>query len=97
MGVNRYPDPPDSDIELLAVTQASEQAQIERLQAVRAARDAAACERALADVAAAARDASRPLLEPLRTALAARCTVGEVCGALRGEWGSYDAQVSDGR
>ena len=48
-------------------------------------------------VAAAARDASLPLLEPLRTALAARCTVGEVCRALRGEWGSYDAQVSDGR
>jgi methylmalonyl-CoA mutase N-terminal domain/subunit len=24
-----------------------------------------------------------------RTALAARCTVGEVCGVLREEWGSY--------
>ena len=97
MGVNRYPDPPDSDIELLAVTQASEQAQIERLAAVRAGRDAAACERALAAVAAAAADASQPLLEPLRAALAGRCTVGEVCRALKGEWGSYDAQISDGR
>ena len=57
----------------------------------------AACERALAAVGAAARDSSQPLLEPLRAALAARCTVGEVCGALRDEWGSYDAQVSDGR
>ena len=28
---------------------------------------------------------------------AVRCTVGEVCGALRDEWGSYDSQVSDGR
>ena len=37
VGVNRHVDPPDSDIELLAVTQASEQAQIERL-AGRAAR-----------------------------------------------------------
>ena len=26
-----------------------------------------------------------------------RCTVGEVCRALKGEWGSYDAQISDGR
>ena len=60
-------------------------------------RDAAACERALAGVAAAAADSSLPLLEPLRTALAARCTVGEVCRALKGEWGSYDAQISDGR
>jgi methylmalonyl-CoA mutase N-terminal domain/subunit len=97
VGVNRYPDPADSDIELLAVTQASEQAQIERLQAVREGRDSDACERALAAVAAAAGDASVPLLEPLRSALAARCTVGEVCGALKQEWGSYDAQVSDGR
>src|SRR6185503_2951458 len=68
VGVNRYPDPPDSDIELLAVTQASEQAQIERLAAVRAGRDASACERALVAVAAAAADASQPLLEPLRAA-----------------------------
>jgi methylmalonyl-CoA mutase N-terminal domain/subunit len=95
--VNRYPDPADSDIELLAVTQASEQAQIERLQGVRRTRDAAACASALEGVAAAARDASQPLLEPLRAALALRCTVGEVCAALRGEWGSYDAQISDGR
>ena len=97
VGVNRYADPTDSDIELLAVTQASEQVQIERLRAVREGRAAAVCESALAEVAAAARDASRPVLEPLRSALAARCTVGEVCRALRGEWGSYDSQVSDGR
>jgi methylmalonyl-CoA mutase N-terminal domain/subunit len=96
VGVNRYPDPQDSDVELQVVTQASEQAQIERLESMRARRDARACERALAAVRAAARDASQPLLEPLRTALAARCTVGEVCGALRDEWGTYDAQVSHG-
>jgi methylmalonyl-CoA mutase N-terminal domain/subunit len=96
VGVNRYPDPQDADVELQVVTQASEQAQIARLEAVRAARDPAACERALAAVAAAARDASARLMEPLRAALAARCTVGEVCGALRAEWGAYDAQVSHG-
>jgi methylmalonyl-CoA mutase N-terminal domain/subunit len=78
------------------VSQASEQAQIERVQALRSSRDAAACERALAAVAAAARSDSLPLLEPLRAALAARCTVGEVCGALRSEWGTYDAQISHG-
>ena len=94
VGVNRYPDPQDSDIELQVVTPESEQAQIERLLAVRGSRDAAACDDALRAVVAAARDASAPLLEPLRAALAARCTVGEVCGALRGEWGSYDSQVS---
>jgi hypothetical protein len=29
------------------------------------------------------------MLPPIRTALAAHCTVGEVCGVLREEWGSY--------
>ena len=31
------------------------------------------------------------LLPPMREALAARCTVGEICGALREEFGTYDA------
>ena len=96
VGVNRYPDPPDSDVELQVVTQASEQAQIARLEAVRARRDAGPASERSPPSRAAARDASAPLLEPLRAALAARCTVGEVCGALRDEWGRYDAQVSHG-
>jgi methylmalonyl-CoA mutase N-terminal domain/subunit len=97
VGVNRYPDPPGSDIELQVVTHESEQRQIDRLEAARRARDQAACTSALDALSAAARDDSAALLEPLRAALAARCTVGEVCGALRAEWGSYDSQVSDGR
>ena len=97
VGVNRYPDPPGSDIELQVVTHESEQRQIERLEAVRSAREEARCTTALAAVGAAARDGSAPLLEPLRDALAVRCTVGEVCAALRAEWGSYDSQISDGR
>ena len=32
------------------------------------------------------------LLPPMREALRARCTVGEICGALRELWGTYDAQ-----
>ena len=32
------------------------------------------------------------VLEPMRDALAARGTVGEVCGVLREEWGTFDAQ-----
>jgi hypothetical protein len=30
----------------------------------------------------------------MREALAAGCTIGEVCGALREEFGEYDAQRS---
>ena len=32
------------------------------------------------------------LLVPMREALRARCTIGEICGALRELWGTYDAQ-----
>jgi methylmalonyl-CoA mutase N-terminal domain/subunit len=30
------------------------------------------------------------MLPPLREALRARCTVGEICNVLRDEWGMYD-------
>jgi hypothetical protein len=40
---------------------------------------------------------STPLLVPMRAALAARCSVGEVCGVLRTEWGTYDALRAPGR
>jgi methylmalonyl-CoA mutase N-terminal domain/subunit len=32
------------------------------------------------------------LLPPMREALRACCTVGEICEVLREEWGTYDAQ-----
>jgi methylmalonyl-CoA mutase N-terminal domain/subunit len=32
------------------------------------------------------------LLVPMREALRARCTVGEICNELREEFGMYDAQ-----
>jgi len=32
------------------------------------------------------------LLLPLREALRARCTIGEICNVLRDEFGMYDAQ-----
>jgi methylmalonyl-CoA mutase N-terminal domain/subunit len=32
------------------------------------------------------------MLPPLREALRARCTIGEICNELRAEWGMYDTQ-----
>jgi methylmalonyl-CoA mutase N-terminal domain/subunit len=32
------------------------------------------------------------LLPPMRGALRAGCTIGEICDVLREEWGTYDAQ-----
>jgi methylmalonyl-CoA mutase N-terminal domain/subunit len=96
VGVNRHVDgPPDGvAIELHRLDPASEGRQVEAVQAVRAGRDAAAVERALGEVRAAAEDEGRNLLVPLREALAAYATVGEVCGALRGVWGTYDSLLA---
>ena len=61
------------------------------LERVRAERDAAAAEAALAEVRRVASGTDN-LLPPMRDALRAGCTVGEICNALREEFGTYDAQ-----
>ena len=58
---------------------------------MRAERNAEAAASALAAVRETAAGTGN-LLPPLREALRARCTVGEICGALRELWGTYDAQ-----
>jgi methylmalonyl-CoA mutase N-terminal domain/subunit len=58
---------------------------------VRAERDGGAAEAALAEVRRTA-ESEANLLPAMREALRARCTVGEICGALRDLWGTYDAQ-----
>jgi methylmalonyl-CoA mutase N-terminal domain/subunit len=91
VGVNAFVEEGTPTIELHNIDPEGERRQVERTRAVRAARDAAAADRALAGVRATARGTGN-LLPPLRAALAAMCTVGEVCGALRAEWGAYDAR-----
>ena len=61
-----------------------------RTQALRASRDSAGVEAAVAEVRRVA-DMEENLLPALREALAARATVGELCGALRELWGTYDS------
>ena len=56
---------------------------------LRARRDNDAATRALDAVRAAAKGTAN-LLHPMREALRARATVGEVCGVLRDEFGEYD-------
>jgi methylmalonyl-CoA mutase N-terminal domain/subunit len=58
---------------------------------VRAERDPAVAEAALAEVGRVAGGAEN-LLPPLREALRAGCTVGEICNVLREVFGTYDAQ-----
>ena len=93
VGVNAYVHGEAPEIELHRIDPDGERRQVERTRAVRAARDAAAAERSLGAVGEAARGTGNLLL-PLRDALAAACTVGEVCGALREEWGTHDRPAS---
>src|SRR5205823_6354599 len=90
VGVNRYAEDGDEAVELLRIDPEAERRQVARTQAVRAERDAGAVERALAEVAAAA-DGDANMLPPMREALRAGGTVGEVCEVLRERWGTYDA------
>jgi methylmalonyl-CoA mutase N-terminal domain/subunit len=90
VGVNTHLEEETPRIELHQIDPEGERRQVERTRGVRAARDAAAAERALARVRETARGGTENMLPPLREALAAMCTVGEVCGVLREEWGTYD-------
>jgi len=91
VGVNRFAEDETERVELLQVDPESERRQRARTERVRAERDAAAVEAALAEVRRVA-ETDENLLPPLREALRARSTVGELCGALRELWGTYDAQ-----
>jgi methylmalonyl-CoA mutase N-terminal domain/subunit len=91
VGVNRYEEEESEPIELLRIDPAAEKRQLERTARVRAERDPAGVEAALTEVRRVARG-DENLLPPMREALRARCTVGEICEVLREEFGTYDAQ-----
>jgi methylmalonyl-CoA mutase N-terminal domain/subunit len=93
VGVNRYEEAEHEEIELHRIDPEAERRQHERTARVRAERDAAAADGALGRVREAA-SGTENLLPPLREALRARCTIGEICNVLRDEFGMYDAQRS---
>jgi methylmalonyl-CoA mutase N-terminal domain/subunit len=91
VGVNAFMEEGAERVELLQVDPEIERRQRERTARFRAERDEAACSHALAEVRQGA-DGTDNLLPPMREALRAGCTVGEICGVLRELWGTYDAQ-----
>jgi len=95
VGVNRFAEGEEEEIELHRLDPESERRQVERTARVRAERDSSAAEAALEGVSETARGTAN-LLVPMREALAARCTVGEICGVLREAFGTYDAQRAPG-
>ncbi|HVG71165.1 MAG TPA: methylmalonyl-CoA mutase family protein [Vicinamibacterales bacterium] len=98
VGVNRYTDDaggPGASSEgrgagVFAIDPAIEQAQIDRLRALRASRDADAWRRSLDVVEQAARGGDN-LVPPVITAVEQHATVGEIADTLRRVFGEYQA------
>ncbi len=88
VGVNDFVSADDAPIPVLVVDPALEQEQVARLVAERAARGHDALAAALAEVATAAAGTEN-LLYPMKAALRAGATVGEVSGVLRDHFGEY--------
>jgi methylmalonyl-CoA mutase N-terminal domain/subunit len=93
VGVNEFTEPESEPIELHRLDPDAERRQLERTARVRAERNAGDAEAALAEVRRTAGGEAN-LLVPMREALRARCTIGEICETLRAEWGMYDTQRS---
>ena len=78
-------------IELHKLDPDAERRQLERTAKVRAERNADEAAAALVEVRRVA-ESGENLLPPMREALRAHCTVGEISNELREVFGTYDAQ-----
>ncbi|QSB15491.1 acyl-CoA mutase large subunit family protein [Natronosporangium hydrolyticum] len=88
VGVNKYQTDTDDPYEPMPVDPTIEAAQAQRLARLRADRDQPAVTAALTALREAAAGTDN-VLWPMKDALRARATVGEVCDALRETWGAY--------
>jgi len=88
VGVNRFTETSQREVEILRVAAELEEEQVRRVREVRASRDQGAVDRALATLRDEA-EGTGNLLPPMREALAAFATVGEVAGTLRGVFGVH--------
>jgi methylmalonyl-CoA mutase N-terminal domain/subunit len=88
VGVNAHTSTTSRELEILRVSHEVELEQRELLRRRRAERDDSAVSAALAAMVAAART-DENLIPPILAAARVEATLGEICDALRGEWGTY--------
>jgi methylmalonyl-CoA mutase N-terminal domain/subunit len=93
VGANRFQVDEEPSIATLRVDPAIEQAQIERVRAVRDKRDNVAADSALAKLEEAARG-SENILPRILTCVESFVTVGEISHRLRSVWGEYREAVT---
>ncbi|QEN84906.1 methylmalonyl-CoA mutase [Labrys sp. KNU-23] len=91
VGVNRHVDEASrsAEVDIHPYDEHCTQLQIDRLNAVRKNRDNSRVQHLLRELAEQARSDDINLLPKTIELVKARATLGEICGALRGVWGSY--------
>jgi methylmalonyl-CoA mutase, N-terminal domain len=89
VGVNRYELADEQPIPIHRVDPALERKQIDRVQALRARRDGALVEQALARLRDDAARSDRNLMPAIVDASRAYVTMGEMCDAFREVWGTW--------
>ncbi len=95
VGVNEFAETSEdgAGVELHQVDPEAEVRQVARTKRLRAERDEEAAAAALGGVRETARGTEN-LVPAMRSALAAYCTIGEICTVLREEFGMYDSQTN---
>jgi methylmalonyl-CoA mutase N-terminal domain/subunit len=88
VGVNKYVTDTVDDVDILKVDPEAEKRQLERLSKFKENRDQAGVEAKLAELKRVS-EGEGNLLHPIRDALAADASIGEVCGAMRDVFGEY--------
>lgn len=92
VGVNRYTTDEDEARDILRIDQEAAKRQLARLNELRAKRDVRAVERSLKNVRAAANGTDNTM-PSLIEAVENYVTLGEICDALRDEWGVYKEAI----
>lgn len=88
VGVNTRTDSVTDELEILRVSHEVEREQNRVLRQRRSQRDQTAVDRALAAMVDVARGPGN-LIEPMLDAARAEASLGEICGALKVQWGEY--------
>jgi methylmalonyl-CoA mutase, N-terminal domain len=90
VGVNKYRDDDEPNPEYFKVDPTLAERQREKLEKLRDERDAAAVDKALGSLRAAA-EGDENLMPAIIEAVHAYCTLGEICGTMKGVFGEYKA------
>ncbi|MDU3602500.1 MAG: methylmalonyl-CoA mutase family protein, partial [Veillonella sp.] len=91
VGVNKFQVEEEAPKDLLRVDASVGVNQAKKTQAVRANRDQAAVDKALADLKAGAADENVNLMPLILAAVKTYATLGEICNVLREVFGEYQA------